>query len=419
MRLRPSGRGRPPRDGGVLTRKRDLRTGQPVWTTSRRPPVAHAPLTRDVETEVLVVGAGVSGALLAEALTAARLDVVIVDRRGPVSGSTAASTALLQHELDMPLTHLQRSLGREQATRVWLRSRLVVTALQERTQRLGIEAELAPRQALYLAGDVLNARGLAKEAAARRSIGLEVELLGRRELRERYGLGRSAALIGFGNWVAEPRKLAAGYLRVAVERGADIFAPVDVVQVREHARGVVATTSQGQRIRARHAVFATGYEVFKGLEARGHSLQSTWVIATKPQPRALWPSECMIWEASEPYLYLRTTSDGRVLCGGADEPFVDAQRRDASSARKFALLQRRLKRLLPQLDVEPAYAWAGTFGTSATGAPIIGRLPGKRRLYTVLGCGGNGITFSMLAAQLIRALVLGEQDRDAELFSPR
>ena len=47
----------------MLTRKRDLRTGQPVWTTSRRPPVAHAPLTRDVETEVLVVGAGISGAL--------------------------------------------------------------------------------------------------------------------------------------------------------------------------------------------------------------------------------------------------------------------------------------------------------------------------------------------------------------------
>lgn len=60
-----------------------------------------------------------------------------------------------------------------------------------------------------------------------------------------------------------------------------------------------------------------------------------------------------------------------------------------------------------------------TFGTSKAGTPIIGRVPGRRRLYTVLGCGGNGITFSMLAAQLIRALVLGEQDRDAELFSPR
>lgn len=419
MELHPSERGKRPRDGRVLTHKRDLRTGEPVWTKSRRPPVAHGPLTGDLEAEVLVVGAGISGALMAETLTEAGFDVVVVDRRGPVEGSTAASTALLQHELDVPLTHLQRSLGLEKATRVWLRSRLVVTALQERTQRLGIEAELAPREALYLAGDVLNAHGLAKEADARRSIGLEVELLGSRQLRERYGLRRSAALLGFGNWVAEPRKLAAGYLRVAVGRGARVFAPVDVAHVREHARGVVATTRQGQRIRARHAVFATGYEVFEGLEARGHSLHSSWVIATKPQSRALWPSECMIWEASDPYLYLRTTSDGRVLCGGADEPFVDSQRRDALSARKFALLQRRLKRLLPQLDVEPACAWAGTFGTSATGAPIIGRLPGKRRLYTVLGCGGNGITFSMLAAQLIRALVLGEQDRDAELFSPR
>jgi glycine/D-amino acid oxidase-like deaminating enzyme len=403
----------------MLTRKRNLRTGAPVWTRARRPAVAHGPLKRDIETEVLIVGAGISGALLAEALTDAGLEVVLVDRRGPIAGSTAASTALLQHALDMPLTHLQRSLGPERATRVWLRSRLVVTALHERTQRLGIQAELAPRQALYLAGELLDARGLAKEAEARRRIGLEVELLGRRELYDRFGLRRSAGLLGFGDWVAEPRKLAAGYLRAALRRGARIFAPTDVVQVREHTRGVVVTTRHGQRIRAKHAVFATGYEVFKGLEARGHSLQSTWVIATKPQPRALWPSQCMIWEASDPYLYLRTTADGRVLCGGADEPFADASARDALSEQKFAFLRRRLRRMLPHLDTEPAYAWAGTFGTSATGTPIIGRLPGKRRLYTVLGCGGNGITFSMLAAQLIRALVLGERDRDAELFSPR
>lgn len=127
----------------------------------------------------------------------------------------------------------------------------------------------------------------------------------------------------------------------------------------------------------------------------------------------------MIWEASDPYLYLRTTSDGRVLCGGADEPFVDAHARDALSPRKFALLERRLKRMFPGLDAAPEYAWAGTFGASATGTPMIGRLPGKTRLHTVLGCGGNGITFSMLAAQLILASVLGEVDCDAELFRPR
>jgi glycine/D-amino acid oxidase-like deaminating enzyme len=193
----------------MLTRRRDLRTGQPVWASQRRPPVSHSPLATDAETDVLVVGAGISGALLAESLTAAELRVVVVDRRSPLAGSTAASTALLQHELDTPLVHLSRTLGVAKAEQVWRRSRLVVAALHERTVRLGIEAELAPRDALYLAGDRLDARGLVAEAKARRRLGLEVELLGRRELRDRYGIRRSAGLLGFGNFVANPRKLAA------------------------------------------------------------------------------------------------------------------------------------------------------------------------------------------------------------------
>jgi len=260
---------------------------------------------------------------------------------------------------------------------------------------------------------------LRAEANARRKLGLEVELLGRRELRDQYGIRRSAGLLGFGDFVANPRKLAAAYLRTAVARGARIFAPVDVQHVTESNRGTIAITSQGRRIRARHAVFATGYEVVKGMEASGHSIQSTWVIATRPQRRALWPTECMIWEASDPYLYVRTTAAGRVLCGGGDEPFADAQARDALSPRKFELLERRLAAMFPQIDATPHHAWSGSFGASDSGIPIIGRVPGKKRISMVLGCGGNGITFSMLAAQLIRGLVMGEPDSDADLFSPQ
>ncbi len=403
----------------MLTQKRALRTGSPVWAAERKPPVAHVPLDGHLETDVLIVGAGISGALLAESLTDAGLDVVIVDRRRPLAGSTSASTALLQHELDTPLIELRRSLGDKAADSAWRRSRLVVSALADRTARLGIAAEMTARDALYLAGDKLDARGLAREAVARRSIGLEVELLGRRELLARYGIRRSAGLLGFGDFVADPRKLAAGYLSVAAKRGARVFAPVDIQSARENARGVVATSSAGFRLRARHVVFATGYEVVKGVEAKGHSLQSTWVIATRAQRQKLWPSECMIWEASDPYLYVRTTGDGRVICGGADEPFSNAEKRDSLSLRKFALLERRLASLFPALDTSPDFAWSGTFGASDSGTPIIGRVPGRRRLYTVLGCGGNGITFSMLAAQLLRSLIEGDGDIDQALFAPR
>jgi hypothetical protein len=55
---------------------------------------------------------------------------------------------------------------------------------------------------------------------------------------------------------------------------------------------------------------------------------SNWAIATVPQRRRLWPEECMIWEASDPYLCLRTTPDGRIICGGEDERFSDEAARD-------------------------------------------------------------------------------------------
>ena len=91
-------------------------------------------------------------------------------------------------------------------------------------------------------------------------------------------------------------------------------------------------------------------------------IASTWAIATVPQPRRLWPGECMIWEAADPYLYVRTTPDGRVICGGEDEEFSDEEKRDALLARKTATLQRKLKQLLPNIDTRIDFAWTGSFG---------------------------------------------------------
>jgi glycine/D-amino acid oxidase-like deaminating enzyme len=79
-------------------------------------------LKRDLETDVLVVGAGISGALIAYALASDGHRVAVVDRRGPVMGSTPASTALLLYEIDIPLIHLKRKLGARPAERAWLRS---------------------------------------------------------------------------------------------------------------------------------------------------------------------------------------------------------------------------------------------------------------------------------------------------------
>jgi len=75
-----------------LVRKRDLRTGRSYWFSRRAPRVASSPLSGDIKTDILIVGAGVSGAFLADALSR-KAGVVVVDRRGVMKGSTPASTA--------------------------------------------------------------------------------------------------------------------------------------------------------------------------------------------------------------------------------------------------------------------------------------------------------------------------------------
>ena len=192
---------------------------------------------------------------------------------------------------------------------------------------------------------------------------------------------------------------------------------MEVTDIRATRRAVEAGTKGGPAIRCRSLVFATGYEMPKVVRAKTHRIFSTWAIATRPQPRALWPTRCFIWEAADPYLYMRVSPDHRVICGGEDEEFSDEQARDALLDRKTATLQRKLKALIPGIDVRAAFAWCGSFGVSTTGMPTIGAIPGLPNCYVAMGYGGNGITFSMMAAQMLRGMITGAGDPDLDLVS--
>lgn len=400
-----------------ITVHRDLRSGHSIWADKRKPSVPHGKLQGDVDCEVAVIGSGISGSLIAEGLADAGLDVAIFDRRPPVSGSTPASTAMLQYEIDTPLHQLSSRIGKDRAQRIWRRSRLAVDALRERSERLGIDAGQITRSSIYLDGNVLDAKGLELEAQARREVGFEIELLTPKETNDRYGIRGRHAIIGYGNYTADPVRLAAGFLNVAATRGARIFSPEEIVGVR-HERGRVAlTAASGHRVIANHVIFATGYEMLKGIPKKGNTIISSWSIATKPQPRSIWPTAALIWEASDPYLYIRTTPEGHVICGGEDEEISDEKLRDSKLEEKAAALSKKLAALLPDLETTAEFMWAGSFGDSRTGTPTIGRIPGMNNCYAAMGYGGNGITFSVMASQILRSAITGEADPDKALFS--
>lgn len=401
----------------LMTRKLDLRTGRPVWFAYRAPRVEATPLTRDVRADVVVVGLGISGAMIAEVLTAQGLSVIGIDRRGPLRGSTPATTALVQFEIDQPLARLSHAIGKEKAVRAWRRSRLAVANLAGHILRCGIRCDLVRRPSLYLAGDMLNAGGLQREGLARRAAGIACDFLPRKALVDGYGIDRPAALRSEANLALDPRRLTAGLLNRAAATGARFHAPVEATGFDHDPRGVAIATRHGPVLRAGHVVIATGYELPSLEPPAPHRVLSTWAIATRPQRRTLWPEQAFVWEASDSYLYMRTLPDGRIVCGGEDEDFTDEAKREAHLPEKTRRIAARLKALMPAVDPEPDYAWAGSFGSTSTGLPFIGRLPRRPNIFAVMGYGGNGITYSRIAAELVATVLAGGKDDDADLYA--
>jgi glycine/D-amino acid oxidase-like deaminating enzyme len=142
-----------------------------------------------------------------------------------------------------------------------------------------------------------------------------------------------------------------------------------------------------------------------------HRVTTTWAVSTPPQPRRRrWPGEALIWEASESYLYLRTTDDHRIVVGGGDdEAITEPDDRAAAIPAKSQFLLDGLHRLVPDAVACAETAWSGVFGTTADGLPLIGPVPGHPRILAAYGYGGNGITFGFIAAELIAGMIGGRR----------
>ena len=125
----------------------------------------------------------------------------------------------------------------------------------------------------------------------------------------------------------------------------------------------------------------------------------------------------MVWESARPYLYLRTTGDGRLLVGGEDDAVDIPARRDRRVDSKARTLQKKVRRLFPELDFVPAFSWAGTFAETEDGLPFFGAHPqhGSRVLFA-MAYGGNGITYSAIGAGLLRSLIERRKHPLASLF---
>lgn len=394
----------------------DIRSDHVYWPAKNGRLRTYPQPDKNIRCDVVVLGGGITGALVAEALTRRNIATVVVDKGRIAHGSTSASTALLQYDLDEPLYSLKRKIGEQNALTAYSLCAAAIGYLEELVGKLGDDCGFRRCPSLYFATETGGDISLEKEYRARRDAGFDVELLTENDVKRRYHFAGKGAIRSALAAQVDPYRLTYALLDCVQQRGGAIFEATPIVRIATQG-SVTLETETGFTIQAQKIIFAVGYEAKTLLQEKTADLKSTYACITRPLPEhLLWPEKCLLWNTDDPYFYARTTPDNRIIFGGQDIEYEDDEIRDALIPAKRAELQRTLHTLFPQIPPDVEYTWAGTFGETKDSLPYIGESPEWENAYWALGYGGNGITFSAIAAQALTDVYCGQKLPYLDLF---
>lgn len=399
----------------------DLHSGIPYWL-ARNGLMADLPkLDTDLlQEEIVIIGSGISGALVAHELCSRGAKCTMLDSRMLSSGSTWASTAQLNYEIDTPFEDLKKWYGAASAAAVYHTNLEAVGKISQILKETNTEASYIPRSSVYLASDRAGIKLLKKEFALRREHDIPASLIEKEELKSVWNLDYPLAITHNHAAEIDSYRAAAGIIRFhALQGNLEVYTRTKVVKMESGKNGVVLETGNGNRIEAQKVVVAAGYESQFFLPKKIAKLESTYALVSQVLPENLfWKERALIWETARPYFYLRATPENRIMMGGEDISFKNAKLRDALLEEKTKKLLDKCQEVFPNLPpLNAEFYWCGTFAETEDGLPFAGIYPGMDNVYFALGYGGNGTTFSCSGAEIIANSIFGQADSRKELFA--
>jgi glycine/D-amino acid oxidase-like deaminating enzyme len=396
----------------------DLKAGYPFWLVKSGLPFDYPALSTNKKTDVVILGGGISGALVSWKLIQEGIGCVVLDGRSIGLGSSCASTSLLQYEIDTPLNELQHKVGLDHAVRSYHLCRKSINQLGAIAKKIGLN-DFTFKKSLYYAAHKNDLSLLKDEFLIRKENGFDVKFLGAEQIKRNFGFFSSGAILSEDGAETNAYKFTHYLMQDAIKNGLQVFDRTNVVKINHQKNNVVLTTEAGYRVTAKKLVYATGYEVVKYIHKPIVKLLSTFATISEQMlhSRPFWNKDVLIWNTADPYLYMRTTNDNRILVGGRDEEFYNPSKRNKLIAGKSRKLAADFGKLFPQIPFKSEFNWTGTFGATEDGLPFIGTYKPLPNSYFALGFGGNGITFSQIAANIICDLIRGKSNKDAVIFS--
>jgi len=369
-------------------------------------------LQKNIVTEIAVVGGGITGALISHALMQHGYKVTLIDRRDIGQGSTSATTSMLQYEIDEKLIDLSKKISEEGAAYCYKAGITAIKSLQKLVKETEIDCGFEMKKSLYAAHNKKAATELKKEFELRNKYKLGVTWLSAAQVKKEYGIISHGAILSNTAGSVDAYKLAHELIALNVKKGMQVYDQTEIKTFNTKGRKPMIITENGCTVTCNKIIFCNGFESTLLLNEKIANLIYTYATVSEQHvtmPKKL--NDILVWDTNDPYLYARTTDDGRILVGGEDDDYKDTITQQNIKEKKSILLQKKLKKLMPGLNFIEDISWGGVFGTTKDGLPYIGPSPEFKNCLFVLGFGGNGITFSAQGMQIIPDLLAERKNK--------
>lgn len=396
----------------------DLKSNEPFWLIKNGLISSYPSLKEDKQCDVLIIGGGITGSLIAHQMMKDGYETILIDKREICNGSTSATTSMLQYEIDVPLYKLSEMIDEKPAIESYKACEKAIFDLEAIVKEIKSRSGFKRKQSLFFAARKKDENWLIKEYEARKKAGFEVEYLGSSDIEKQFEISHSyGGILSKSGGSLDAFKLSHELLRFNEKNGLQIYDKTELRSVKYLKDHNLALTTSGFTIEAKKIIYCVGYESKELIKENFVDLKSTFAIVSEIHSEKFKNIEnILIWNTDEPYLYMRTTDDGRLLIGGGDEDFHNAEKRDTLLSKKEKEILRNLKRIKPNHQFYTDFVWAGTFGETKDGLPYIGEHKKFKNSYFVCGFGGNGITFSVAGMEMVSAFMKGKIHQLSEYF---